>query len=138
MKGGRVVNGWRTREFARRLVAWDWRALRGMDTEGNCARFCNEFRDIYDSCFPEARRKRQRRDVDKPWLDDHHFKELVREKEELFSRKVKGRFREGEEERLAEVTRQVNSARRRLKREYFSRRVGEVEGNMRATWGVLY
>ena len=27
--------------------------------------------------------------------------------------------------------------RRRLKREYFGRRLGEIEGDLRATWGVL-
>ena len=40
-------------------------------------------------------------------------------------------------ERLVEVSREVNRMRRRLKREYFDQRMGEIEGDLRATWGVL-
>ena len=51
--------------------------------------------------------KRRKRDVEKPWLDDVDFKELVREKGELYSRKIRRKLREGEEGRLTEVTKKV-------------------------------
>ena len=60
--------------------------------------------------------KRSRRDVEKPWLDDGDFKELVREKGELYSRKLRGQLGDGEGQRLVEVIREVNRMRRRLKR----------------------
>ena len=59
------------------------------------------------------------------------------EKGELYSRKVRGTLRDGEAGRLVEVNREVNRMRRRLKREYFGRRLGEIAGDLRATWGVL-
>ena len=103
------------------------------------ARFRNAFRDMYDSAFPWAEVKKDRRDEEKPWLDDDGFKELVREKGRLYSRKRKRRGDWGEEEeaRLVDVTREVNRTRRRLRKEYFDQRVGEVTGDLRATWEVL-
>ena len=56
---------------------------------------------------------------------------------EIRFRKVKGVLGEGESERLVEVSREVNRMRRRLKREYFDQRLGEIGGDMRATWEVL-
>ena len=59
--------------------------------------------------------KRRRRDVEKPWLDDVGFKELVEEKGRLYSRKIKGLLGEEGGLRLVEVSREVNRMRRRLK-----------------------
>jgi hypothetical protein len=55
----------------------------------------------------------------------------------LYSRKVKGWEQEGDHERLAEVTREVNKSRKRLKKAYLSQKLEEVVGDARATWGVL-
>jgi hypothetical protein len=51
---------------------------------------------------------------------------LVREKGYLYSRKVKGWEREGDRERLTEVTREENKYRKRLKKAYFSQKLEEV------------
>ena len=51
--------------------------------------------------------KGRKRDVEKPWLDDVDFKELVSEKVELYSRKIRHKLREGEEGRLTKVTKEV-------------------------------
>ena len=75
--------------------------------------------------------------MEKPWLDEEGFKGLVREKGELFSRKVRGLLGQEEGQRLVEVSREVNRERRRLKREYFDQRLGEIKGDLKATWGVL-
>ena len=61
----------------------------------------------------------------------------MREKGDLYSRKIKGSIGQEERERLVEVSREVNRVRRRLKREYFDRRLGEITGDLRATWEVL-
>ena len=74
--------------------------------------------------FPVAKGRKRKRDVEKPWLDDVDFKELVREKGELYSRKIRRKLREGEEGRLIEVTKEV-------------RRLEGVIGDLRATWGIL-
>ena len=84
------------------LEEWDWREVRALGVEENWVRFGNEFWDMYNCAFPVA--KRRKRDVEKPWLDDVDFKELVREKGELYSRKIRRKLREG---RLAEVTKEV-------------------------------
>jgi predicted RNA-binding protein with EMAP domain len=81
--------------------------------------------------------KRKQKDRDKPWLDDPEFKVIVREKGELYSRKVKGQERVGDRERLAEVTKEVNRTRRRLRRAYFSQRLEDKMGDAKATWEVL-
>ena len=89
----RVVTGARIRQFARKLEEWDWREVRAMGVGDNMARFRNGFRDMYDGSFPVARGKKRRVDEEKPWLDDPGFKELVREKGGLYSRKLKGKLR---------------------------------------------
>jgi hypothetical protein len=38
---------------------------------------------------------------------------------------------------LAEVTKEVNRTRKRLRKAYFSQRIEERVGNVRATWEVL-
>jgi hypothetical protein len=87
----------RMADFALILESWDWRALRSVDVEGNVARFRNKFRDIYNEVFPVTEDKRKQKDREKPWLDDPQFKAMEREKGELFSRKVKGREKDGDQ-----------------------------------------
>ena len=133
----RLVNEGRIGRFAERLEAWSFDEERALGVEGNVARFRNSFRDLYDESFPWVESRRSRRDEEKPWLDDGEFKELVKEKGRLYSRKIKGTAGEGECERLVEVSREVNKMRRRLKREYFDQRLEGIGGDMRATWEVL-
>jgi hypothetical protein len=92
---------------------------------------------MYNEAFPVVEDRKNQKDRNKPWLDDHQFKERVMEKGELYSKKVKGQERDGDRERLAEVTREVNKDRPRLKKAYFSQRLEEVVGDARATWEVL-
>ena len=132
-----MVNEARIGRFAERLEAWSFDEERALGVEGNVARFWNAFRDLYDESFPWVEDRRSKRDVEKPWLDDGEFKELVKEKGVLYSRKVKGKADEGELRRLVEVSREVNKMRRKLKRDYFDQRLGEIDGDMRATWEVL-
>jgi hypothetical protein len=98
-------------DFALILELWDWRELRSVGVEDNMARFRNEFRDVCNEVFPLTEDKRKPKDKEKPWLDDPQFKAMVRENGELFSRKVKGREQEGDQEKLAEVTTEVNKTR---------------------------
>jgi hypothetical protein len=70
-------------------------------------------------------------------LNDPGFKVIVREKGELYSRKVKGQEWEGNRERLAEVTKEVNKTRKRLRKAYFSQRIEERVSDARVTWEVL-
>ena len=50
---------------------------RALGAETNVAKFRNEFRDLNDKSFPWAKRKQNKRDEEKPWLDEPDFKELV-------------------------------------------------------------
>ena len=47
-------------------------------------------------------------DVEKPWLDDPDFKQLVEEKGDLYSRKLRGQLTVEGEVRLRKVQREVN------------------------------
>jgi hypothetical protein len=49
----------------------------------------------------------------------------------------RSRDRNGSRERLAEVTKEVNRTRQRLRRAYFSQRLEERVGDARTTWEVL-
>ena len=133
----RLMNEGRIARFAEELEGWSFDEEREVGAEGNVGRFRNEFRDLYDVAFPWVEDKRSRKDVEKPWLDDAEFKELVREKSELYSRKIKGGLGEEEEGRLDKVTRAVNRTRQRLKRAHFAQKLGETKGDLKATWGVL-
>ena len=119
------------------LGTWSFDEVRALGVEANVAVFRNSFRDMYDEAFQWAEDKRRRRDVEKPWLDDLEFKGLVEEKGRLYSRKIKGLIEEGEGQRLVEVSKEVNKMRRRLKKEYFDQRMGEIRGDLKATWEVL-
>ena len=116
----RMVNEDRIGSFAEVLDGWSFDEEREMGAEGNWARFRNKFRDLYDAAFPWVEDKRSRKDVEKPWLDDAEFKELVREKSELYSKKLKEGLGEEGEDRLDKVTRAVNRVRQRLKRAHFA------------------
>ena len=52
-------------------------------------------------------------------------------------RKIRGQLDREGLVRLGKVKDEVNSTRQRLKRANFAQRVGEVVGDMRATWEVL-
>ena len=99
----RLVNEARIRRFSEKLERWSFDEVRSMGVEWNVARFWNEFRDLYDETFPWVEDKRRRRDEEKPWLDDVEFKELVREKEDLYSRKIRGNLEQEGLERLDKV-----------------------------------
>jgi hypothetical protein len=133
----RAVNERRMVDFAIALDLWDFRELRALGVEDNAARFRKKFWDMYNVAFPVKQNKRKQKDRENPWLDDPDFKVIVREKGELYSRKVKGQERERDRERLAEVTKEVNRTRQRLRRAYFSQRLKERVGDARATWEVL-
>ena len=133
----RLVNEGRIGRFAEELEGWAFDVEGALGVEGNVARFRNAFRDLYDARFPWVEDKRNRRDIEKPWLDDAEFKGLVREKGELYSRKLRGLLDEEGGRRLVEVNRTVGNMRQRLKRAYFNQRLGEIGGDLRATWEVL-
>ena len=106
-----LVNEGRIGKFAEVMEGWSFDEVRAVGAEGNVARFRNEFRDLYDVAFPWVEDRRSRKDVEKPWLDDAEFKESVREKSELYSRKLKGDLGEEELGRLDRVTREENRTR---------------------------
>jgi hypothetical protein len=58
---------------------------------------------------------------------------MVRKKRVLYSRKVKGWEQEGGHERLAEITREINYTRQRLRKAYFKQKLEETLGDSRAT-----
>jgi hypothetical protein len=86
----RAVNERRMVDFVIALDSWDFREPRALDVEDNAARFRKEFQDLYNVAFPVKEDKRRWKDREKLWLDDPGFKVIVREKRELYSRKVKG------------------------------------------------
>ena len=85
-----LVNQERVRAFVWKLAEWEWRALRSLSAEENAARFRNELWDLHYGSFPVVNHRKGRRDVEKPWLDDPDFKQLVVEKGDLYSRKLRG------------------------------------------------
>ena len=133
----RIINQGRISRFAEDLRAWNFDEVRALGAEANVARFRNEFRDKYDTAFPWAKGKKKKKDIEKPWLDNAEFKLLLEEKGMLFTKKVKGKLDSQGNERLSEVCKLVNSARRRLKRQYFEERMEDIKGDLRATWEVL-
>ena len=100
----RVVNEARILRFADALSEWTFDEARAMGVEANVAMFRNEFRDLYDKAFPWAKNKNNKKDEEKPWLNNQEFKELVREKGELYKLKIKNRLQSEGELRLAEVS----------------------------------
>ena len=133
----RTINDSKIARFAEDLSNWNFDEARAMGVEANVARFRNEFRDLYDRAFPWSRNKKNRKDEQKPWLDNQELKTLIAEKSKLYSLKVKGRLDDNGRERLAEVTKQVNSMRQKLKRTYFQQKLERIKGNLKATWEVL-
>ena len=133
----RIVNDARITRFAEDLSNWDFDEARALGVEANVARFRNEFRDMYDRVFPWSRNKKNMKDEEKPWLDNHELKTLIAEKGKLYSMKVKNRLDSNGRERLVEVTKQVNAMRQKLKRTYFQQKLERIKGNLKATWEVL-
>ena len=133
----RLVNEGRISRFAHDLESWTFEETRALGVEYNVARFRNEFRDLYDSAFPWVKNKKRGRDIEKPWLDNCELKTLVAEKSKLYSKKVKKGLSQVEDERLAEICREVNKTRRSLKRAYFKERLDDIKGDLRETWQVL-
>ena len=133
----RVVNERRIAQFREKLQAWSFDESRALGVEANIAKFRNEFRDMYDLSFPWAKNKKRARDEEKPWLDDEGFKRLVKEKGQLYSKKIKGTLGDEGMQRLAELNKEVNATRQRLKRAYFAQRMEDIKGDLHATWEVL-
>ena len=133
----RVVNEARIQRFAEALNEWTFDEVRAQGVEANVARFRNEFRDLYDTVFPWANNKKTKRDVEKPWLDNQEFKELVKEKDELYRLKIRNGLNDDGISRLAEVSKLVNTMRRKLKRNYFQERLENTKNDLKGTWEVL-
>ena len=133
----RKVTGHRISRFAETLEAWSFDEERAKGAEYNIGKFRNEFRDMYDECFPWTESKKRKRDMEKPWLDEPEFKNLVEEKAELYKKKVKGLLDEKQVQRLEEVNKEVNKLRKSLKRRYFQEKLNDQIGNLRATWETL-
>ena len=133
----RLVNEGRIKRFAEVLESWSFDEVRAEGIENNVARFRNEFRDLYDTAFPWVEPKKKKRDREKPWLDDDDFKNLIKEKGQLYKDKLKGKLGEVGEARLKEVNKEVNRRRIKLKKEYFQEKINEKIGDLRATWEIL-
>ena len=133
----RLINERRIATFADELKAWSFDEVRSLGIETNVARFRNEFQDMYDTAFPWVETKKKKRDQEKPWLDDSEFKKLVKEKGDLYKKKLKNVLEEEELTRLKHVTKEVNRLRHKLKRDYFQQRLNDKMGDIRATWEVL-
>ena len=133
----RLMNTGRIQQFAAELDAWSFDEVRVLGIEENVARFRNEFRDLYDKSFPWRKNKRNKKDEEKPWLDNAEFKALIHEKRNLFFKKLKGDILDEDAERLKEVCKEVNRARQRLKRAYFKEQMDDIKGDLKATWEVL-
>ena len=133
----RSMNEGRMRRFAEDIEAWTWDEERAQGIEANVARFRNEFRDLYNMAFPLVKNKKNKRDQEKPWLDNDEFKALIAEKGVLYHRKIKGNLDEIGIVRLSLVNKEVNQMRQRLKREYFKQKFEEIKGDLKATWDVL-
>ena len=133
----RLINEGRISRFAEELRGWYFDVQGSLGPEGNIARFRNEFRDLYNTAFPWVEKKVNKKDLEKPWLNEDEFKALVTEKGELYSLKLQGKLTEAMHERFIAVSKEVNKVRQRLKRRYFKKKLEEVRGDLRSTWEVL-
>ena len=133
----RKVTDHRIHKFAEDLEAWSFDEERAKGIEYNVSKFRNQFRDMYDKNFPWVENKKNKRDKEKPWLDDLEFKSLIAEKGSLYKKKLQGQLTEDEGHRLLEVNKEVNKMRRALKKTYFQEKLNERIGDLRATWEIL-
>ena len=133
----RTINEARITRFADALNQWSFDETRALGVEANVAKFRNEFRDLYDTAFPWVKNKRSKKDEEKPWLNDQEFKALIKEKGELYSLKIKGKLDDAGKQRLAEVSKRVNTMRKGLKRNYFREKLERAKGDLKTTWEVL-
>jgi hypothetical protein len=123
--------------FREMLKGWDY-APHSDSASHESDQFRNEFRDIYNVCFPLVRKRVRKIDLLKPWLCDDAFLSKVREKNQLFSRHLKGGLNQTDTERLGGLRSEVNRLRRDLKRSYFARRLEEVMEDSRRAWEVIH
>ena len=65
------------------------------------------------------------------------FKSLAEEKGKFYKKRIRGSLNENEQNRLAEVSKEVNKMRQKLKRDYFEQRLNEKIGDLRQTWVVI-
>ena len=80
----RQINDRRIERFAQELKTWYFDIEWALGVEGNVARFRNEFRDLYDTVFPWVESKKNKKDLEKPWLDDDDFRAGARERGSVF------------------------------------------------------
>ena len=85
--------------FRDMLKGWDY-APRSESASEDANRFRNEFRDMYNTCFPLIRKKICKIDLLKPWLCDNTFLSKVKEKNRLFSCHLKGGLDQTNHDRL--------------------------------------
>ena len=133
----RKVTEARIRRFAEEIEGWVFDEVRAQGVEANVGRFRNEFRDMYDTAFPWVKSKKRKIDIEKPWLDDPEFKELLQEKSKLYSKKIKGELSVEQKAELDNLCKMVNRTRQRLKRAYFHEKIEEAKGDLKTTWEVL-
>ena len=133
----RKVTEARVRHFAEELEGWVFDEVRALGVEANVGRFRNEFRDMYDNAFPWVKVKKSKRDIEKPWLDDPEFKELLQEKSKLYSKKIKGELSNEQKIEFDNLCKSVNRTRQRLKRAYFNEKIEEAKGDLKTTWEIL-
>ena len=86
----RKITTHRIAKFAEELNAWSFDEERAKGIEYNAAKFRNEFRDMYNVNFPWVENKKNKRDREKPWLDNPDFKDLIEEKGRLYKKKLQG------------------------------------------------
>ena len=133
----RKVTEARIKHFAEEIEGWVFDEVRALGVEANVGRFRNEFRDMYDTAFPWVKVKKNKKDAEKPWLDDPEFKELLQEKSKLYSKKIKGQLSEEQKVELDNLCKLINRTRQRLKRAYFHEKIEEAKGDLKTTWEVL-
>ena len=98
----RMVNQESVRAIAWKLTKWGCRTLRSVSGDEKAAHFENGLRELYYESFPEANCRKGRRDVEKPWVDNPDFMQLVEKKKGLYYRKLWRQLME-EGARLREV-----------------------------------
>ena len=112
----------------------------------DAVRFRNEFRDGYNECFPQKRVKIRKIDVRKPWLDDDTLKGKIKERNRLYTLKLKasnGLVPE-EADQLRTLTSEVGQLRQGLKNLFLpnnsvrqARTLGQPGGYCMTTLGRL-
>ena len=103
-------------------------------------KFRDELMDGYNKCFPQKRKRIKRIDLKKPWLDDETLKGKIKERNRLYTLKLKttdgclGVY----DERLRLLSSEVSNLRHYLKKTFFAQRLSEAGKNSKAAWRVLH